>query len=434
MQESSLTGALNVAVLSSAPSGGAGIAALRVKAALVSDPELSVDFIDIASLSCRVSEDSVPQQSMSNRQLTNTHFTAEYPGHVRGWFIEILSRYDVLNIHWASGLISLGEIDELSRRDIAVLFTCHDYYYFTGGCHYPAGCGRNSTGCLSCPQVDRSCVPLDLTARNLRWKQKIIARPNVHLCAPSRFLMNEAVKSGLIASEKTHVLRNPYEPEAGIRVLETAKVIKIVLIADSFAERRKGMSLAVESLLEAHRRMAATKSDSRPFRIDVIGRVDEDLKEALKTAELEYALHGRTEDHRELAGILASAQLLLTCSFEDNWPNVLVEAGAYGVIPIVGPGHGCEEFVRESGSGWVSREYNAQAFADAIMSGIRDYCCEMAERHRANVIDIHDPVRVRRQYVEVFRQILSRGVDERVVESGGQNDNPATPLAFIRDA
>ncbi len=404
------TAPLKVAVLSSASGGGAGIAARRVAAALNTLDEIEADFLDMVRLGGRVPDDAAPPGNMSNRRMTDTHFTVEFPGYVRGWLVDLLEQqYDVLNIHWASFLLGLAEIDELSRRGMPILFTCHDYYYFTGGCHYPATCRNHARGCIACPQVNQDfCSPLVIAA-NLKIKKRLFNRPNVHLSAPSQFLVNEAVEAGIIDPKKTHVLRNPYFPVPGVTRSAGSGPCRIVLLADSMAERRKRMPLAIESLSLAWNEMKIASSGfgDTPFTVEVIGSADQHFESVLHQAGFEFVLHGRLVEHRRIAELLAGCDFLLTCSDEDNWPNVLVEGGAYGVIPIVGKGHGCEEFVRFFDAGEVATEYTPESFATALVNAFSKYEGNSREEFQQRVLVAHRPRDVARAYCSAIFTLVS---------------------------
>jgi glycosyltransferase involved in cell wall biosynthesis len=399
-------GPLKVAVMSSASGGGAGIAARRVADALNLSDEISADFLDMVALGGRMPDDSAPPGNMNNRRITDTHFTVEFPGYVRGWLIDLLRQYDVLNIHWASYLLGLAEIDELSRLGMPILFTCHDYFYFTGGCHYPATCTNLAKGCIACPQVNQDYCPSTIIAQNQRIKKHILSRPNVHLAAPSAFLVNEAVEAGMIAADRTHVLRNPYCPVSGLAGKRDGPP-RIVLMADSMAERRKAMPLAIESLGMAYRNMKHHGNDQEPFFVDLIGNADETFLDSAAKAGFPANVHGKISDHLQIARLLSECDVLLTCSFEDNWPNVLVEAGAYGVAPVVGPGHGCEEFVRQFGVGEIACDYTARFFSVALITAIARRNEQNVNEFQKNVVSEHAPERVCSDYMKAITKIMN---------------------------
>lgn len=395
---------MRVAVLSSASGGGAGIAARRLTHALNLRPDVQADFIDATALGGRLPPDVALPGSLSNRRITDTHYTVEYSGYVRGWLIEMLDEYDVINVHWASFLIGISELDELSRRGKSMLFTLHDYYYITGGCHYPAGCGRNEYGCFGCPQLDADRCDPAAVPFNLSIKKRIFSRPNVHLAAPSEFLVKKAITSGIIVPERAHVLRNAYESERGLEIGDGGDPVRIVLIADSLSEQRKGMPLAIDALANASDRFA--KQLKKPmFVVDIIGQTTDDLEARLSEARFPHVLHGRITDHSKLVEIFVRANYLLTCSYEDNWPNILVEAGSYGCVPIVGPGHGCEEFVRVFSTGHIAKDYSPKAFSDELEAAINSHGRERKRVFSSAVVDMHVPENVASSYVSVMSDI-----------------------------
>ena len=421
----SRTEPLKVAVLSSASGGGAGIAARRLTDALNLSEEVQADFLDMVALGERMPDDAAPPGNMSNRKMTDTHFTVEFTGYMRGWIIDLLQDYDVLNIHWASFLLGLAEIDELSRRGMPILFTCHDYYYFTGGCHYPAECNKLAKGCIACPQVNTDYCSPSVISANLKIKKRILSRPNVHLAAPSAFLVNEAVSAGMIASERTHVLRNAYVPVPGVNRQSSNGPPRILLLADSMTERRKAMPLAIEALALAWISLKDKSSASEaPFVVDVIGRADEEFVRAVNRAGFDHVLHGRITEHERIAGLLARCDFLLTCSFEDNWPNVLVEAGSYGVVPIVGPGHGCEEFCRLYGIGEVAQSYSKKAFGDSIVKCVAKMQVWGTDGLIKAVTNDHNPRKIGQEYLDKIKRFVGSTANVASTRLGTGQDGP----------
>jgi len=352
---------LRVALLTSAIGGGGGIAARRMAEALASDPRFAVDLLTPETLGELLPADVAPRASVSNRRRTNTQFSVEYPGYRRDWLVTLLAGYDLVNIQWAVKLISLAEIDALAATGTPVICTAHDYHYFTGGCHYPAGCTGMRAGCTACTQAHPQLCDMRFLPIILRAKRTIFARPNVHFAAPSQFLCEEAVASGAVPATRSHVLRNPFVPPPPANMPEVGETRRILLVADRFEETRKAMPLAMAALADL-----ATRDDLPPLAVDLVGTADPALAEAVAALPLAVCQHGRIADEAQLAARYAGADLLLTCSYEDNWPNVLVEAGAQGTPAVVGPGHGCAEYIRQFEAGLVAADYSAAAFAEAM--------------------------------------------------------------------
>lgn len=356
-----------LAILSSASGGGAGIAARRLWSALSGHPGLQPDFIDIATLGHALPGTVVLPGSASRRQETDTHYTAELPGHVRGWMVGLLREYDFVNVHWASFLVSTAELIDVAKAGRPMLITMHDYYYTTGGCHYPAGCTGQADSCVGCPQVNQKTFHRNNVVAAFRDKQHLLGLPNVHICAPSRFLVDEAIRAGMVPPSRAHVIRNIFEPVLPLGPLGAPERRKnVLLIAASLGERRKGTMLALAALTEAAKQVPGLV-------VHMVGQSEPQVQEMFRAGGLQVVDHGKIDDEHRLAEIYRKVGVLLTCSLEDNWPNVLVEGGAYGVVPVVGSGHGCEEFCEVYGVGSVSRDYTAAGFAEAIRRCIAEY-------------------------------------------------------------
>lgn len=111
-------------------------------------------------------------------------------------FYDQLPEADIYNLHWISGFVDLPAFFRSVKKP--VVWTLHDMFPFTGGCHYNSGCENYLHYCHHCPQLGSS-IERDLSyqiwARKLKtvseFKYKIIIR------ADSYWLANEAKKSSL---------------------------------------------------------------------------------------------------------------------------------------------------------------------------------------------------------------------------------------------
>jgi glycosyltransferase involved in cell wall biosynthesis len=103
---------------------------------------------------------------------------------------------DVYNIHWISGFIDLHAF--FNRAKKPVVWTLHDMFAFTGGCHYNSGCENYLHHCQNCPQLG-SGIKKDLSYQSWERKHKIISefKNKIIIRADSYWLANEARKSSL---------------------------------------------------------------------------------------------------------------------------------------------------------------------------------------------------------------------------------------------
>lgn len=394
---------MKVAVISSATGGGAGIAASRVAEALRLHAQIDVHQADTSALGI-VAPDVSPQINVSNGRLSNTHFTADFARASREWCVRFLAGFDVVNVHWSSYLLSISDLHSMAAAGVRLLLTMHDFNAVTGGCHYPAGCTGLFKGCEGCPQVDPNLFsPADVTKAKAR-KMALLRHPNVHLCAPSRHVLNAAAQASGVESERLHLIRNPYTP-LNLSRPAGQRPFSVLLVADSLTERRKGAGLASEAL---HQFVAQGGPGGRPLRVHVAGAAHEGFIRELRAFMPDVLVHGRITKHANLAALYAQCDVQLLTSYEDNWPNVLSEGGAYGCLAVVGPGHGCEEFVREFDAGGVAKEYTPQAFASVLAQIASLDPAKLASRQSALAVDVirrHNPALIAGQYTRAFESL-----------------------------
>ena len=60
---------------------------------------------------------------------------------------------DVLHLHWTPGQVTMERVGNLLDEGKSIVWTLHDMWPFTAGCHYSGYCDRYQSGCNSCPAV-----------------------------------------------------------------------------------------------------------------------------------------------------------------------------------------------------------------------------------------------------------------------------------------
>lgn len=389
---------MKVAILSSASGGGAGIAAYRIYEALKKHQtdKCHVDFIDMRVFG-RVADHVSQPGSATNGMISNTHYTTDFGSEVRSHVVETLLDYDVINIQWSSYLLSIAEIYELARSGKRIVFTLHDFYYFTGGCHYPSTCKQYLKSCKLCPQVDTTKMSQRDVQAAHDLKRKIFSFENVILTAPSEYIVKKAIEAKIVPKERAITTRNAYEPLRVVKEKQDDGKMHILVIADSFYEIRKQLQLAIDSLKELAK---SEPSKVYNFVIHLVGRLDKEVLRQLEPYGYSVVNHGHLSEHKDIVDVYVQCDYIFTPSLDDNWPNILVESSAYGVMPIVGPGHGCEEFVEKLGYGYIFPDYSSTSISKVLAK------IEKKFYDSVSLIDlshrIHDPISQSKAYLSLF--------------------------------
>ncbi|MDP5337685.1 MAG: glycosyltransferase, partial [Nodularia sp. (in: cyanobacteria)] len=120
------------------------------------------------------------------------------------------SNPDVINLHWING--GYLRIETLAKFKKPIVWTLHDMWAFTGGCHYSGGCDKYTKSCGACPQLG-SQREGDIS--RWIWQRKAKAWENINLTivTPSLWLADCARKSILFQNLRIEVIPNGLDTE-----------------------------------------------------------------------------------------------------------------------------------------------------------------------------------------------------------------------------
>jgi hypothetical protein len=124
--------------------------------------------------------------------ISNTIFTLPYPGHDL-CETGLVQAADIINLHWIAWYQSVTTLQRLFSMGKPVIWTLHDEWAFTGGCHYSAGCKKYRRYCSNCPQL--SDDPHNLAKAVLKDKLDLFKGANLTIATPSKWLGDCARKA-----------------------------------------------------------------------------------------------------------------------------------------------------------------------------------------------------------------------------------------------
>lgn len=161
---------------------------------------------------------------------------------------------DIVNLHWINfGFVG---IRQMQRFQSPLVWTLHDMWAFTGGCHYSGDCNQYRHQCGSCPQLN-SLKPNDLSHWTWRRKREAWKRLDLTLVAPSRWMAQAAASSKLFSNARIEVIPNgldlqrykPFPRALAREWLNLPEDKHLVLFGAADAgDRRKGFSLLLSAL------------------------------------------------------------------------------------------------------------------------------------------------------------------------------------------
>lgn len=309
---------------------------------------------------------------------------------------------DIVNLHWInSGIASIRAVGALK---VPVVWTLHDMWTFTGGCHYSGDCTQYRKSCAQCPKVESLFGANAITHWVHRRKQKSWGNNSIHAITPSAWMRELALSSSLFANANIRHIRNCVDPavfNAQQRKQKRAElglpVSSKAILFSSANQPRKGAFIIPDII--RHLRTSTLEND---WRFLFMGGIPPSLE-----LNQDIILLPRTTDERRVAGYYAASDVYALPSLEDNLPNTISESLSCSTPVAAFPTGGIVEMVQPGINGYLAKQLSGEALVDAIRK-VWTSSLDSRERISATAHAMYSPRRVAHDHLECFTKILRK--------------------------
>ena len=109
----------------------------------------------------------------------------------------LVKQASIIHLHWVNfGFLSLKSLEKLFALGKPIVWTLHDMWTFTGGCHYNRGCERYLSHCCYCPYLKKP-GEYDIAFAQFEKKLSLYQNASLTLISPSRWLDKLVQKAAL---------------------------------------------------------------------------------------------------------------------------------------------------------------------------------------------------------------------------------------------
>lgn len=330
------------------------------------------------------------------------------------WFPDSLVRRvqqinpDIIHLHWVcNGYL---QIESLPKFKQPIVWTLHDMWPFTGGCHYSKGCDRYTKGCGKCPRLG-STKDNDLSRKT--WYRKYAAWKsfNLTLVAPSQWMEKCSRVSPLFEQCEIVVIPNgidtniytPSEKKLARSVLNLPQNKHLLLFGASSttSDPRKGFQHLVTALRKTY-----SQSWNTQLELVIFGEstTDNDCSDLFKAHYL-----GKLTNDAELALAYSAADVFIAPSIEDNLPNTILEALSCGTPCLAFDIGGMPDMIEHQKNGYLAEPFDANSLASGIY-----WLLDSTERHQKVSEYAREKTRLKfsleeqsEKFKRLYRKILS---------------------------
>ncbi len=406
--------------------GGAAVAALRIHRALLRsgvDSHILVQFQKRSEVNEHVIGRGMLHNLRSNWNFVKERLTilpSEREASIRFNFsvantgfdvaqLPIVQEADVINLHWINqGFISLDGLKDLFALGKPIVWTLHDMWPFTGGCHYAGNCLEFNERCGFCCFL-RDRGKNDFSTQVFMKKREIYSQGNLSVVTCSRWLNTLAHSSSLfrhvpVTTIPNSIDTNFYRPLDRMQCREELGLPKdkrlILFGAANINDARKGFRYLEEALTIIQENFPQVASHIELLIFGNAKGPEPDLG-------FETHLFKFISDPSKIVKLYNAADAFILPSLQDNLPNTVMESLCCGT-PVVGFRiGGIPEMVTHKETGYLAEVKNSLSLANGIYNMLF-FDDEKRQMIRERAVTQFGEEIVARQYIDVYNKALKR--------------------------
>jgi glycosyltransferase involved in cell wall biosynthesis len=348
--------------------------------------------------------DSILLRFSPNRQ-RGTWSAAWLPSNVR----RNINRQDpdIVHLHWiCGGYVPVQALRALGRP---LVWTLHDMWPFTGGCHYSGDCTRYEQSCGACPQLNSAHTP-DLSRwvwnrKKRQWRQLQLTAVGI-----SHWLAHCARCSSLFRNVTVEVIPNgldlqlyrPVGRQLARSLLGLPADRKLILFGSMSAgsDPRKGFHLLEPAL----RKFAEAGANSRSELV-IFGSSE---PRQGPNFGLKARYMGHLHDDISLVLLYNAADVFVAPSVADNFPNTVLEASACGTPCVAFDVGGLPDMISHRETGYLALPFDTEDLAAGIEWVVDDGArqAQLSQAARTKVEREFELTQVARRYRALYEIAL----------------------------
>lgn len=313
---------------------------------------------------------------------------------------------DIIHLHWVNfGFLSLKSLSQLIKTKKPIVWTLHDMWSFTGGCHYNKNCYNYTRNCGNCLYLKHPNSK-DLSYKHFQNKKKLYKNSdNISFVTCSNWLATEAKKSELINSYPIKNIANPINTDLFRQISKTSACDKLnfsknkftlLFGAASLKDKRKGLDYFIKAL-----HILKNKTNKNDIQIAIFGKENRDFVELLpfKTINLGYI---KKQD--DLVSMYSASDVYITTSIQDNLPNTIMESLSCSLPVIAFDIGGIPEMIDHKKNGYLAKEKSSEDIAEGIIWLMHSDIKKIKQNARNKVLENFSEDKIFNQYNAVYNR------------------------------
>ena len=306
----------------------------------------------------------------------------------------------LIHLHWTPGTVSLKDFQSFSNLQLPVIWTIHDMFPFTGGCHHAMECTAYLDQCSKCPQVRP--IFRRQVRKSLENKSKTHqATQPILIVAPSTWLGRKAQESQVFRNSSVTVIPNPvdtkfFTPNLHPRITPN-QIITVGCNATNLLDPMKGV-LSIIRILEIF------QSNNPELKVELIaiggGR--------LPASSIKIRQSGFVSDQSKIVSLYQKMDVFVSMSLAEVFPLSIAEAQSCGVPVICLNSGGMPEMVEPGVNGFVAKTPDEILHFLTYFSQNSERAQVMRSKSRLHAVSRYSTNVVVDKYLDLYSRVMNK--------------------------
>ena len=323
----------------------------------------------------------------------------------------LVKQADIIQLHWINqGFLSLKNLEQLFALDKPVVWTMHDMWAFTGGCHYNSDCFNFTKVCKDCPNL-KFPGDSDFSHRIFENKLALFQKYKINVVTSSNWLASEVRKSTLLKNQNISVIPTPINVDVFKPLDKNLARKKLSLPFNKFIvlfgtmnlnDERKGFSQLQNSLILFYEKYPELREK---VELLVFGKSED---ENLKKIPFRINNIGRISSNTELTYAYNAADIFVAPSLQDNLPNTVMESLSCGIPAVVFNTGGMPDIVDHKLNGYLASPFLVEDLTEGIKWYFEEFSTgkSYVNKARKKVLNSFAPERITSQYKTYYNSLF----------------------------
>lgn len=314
---------------------------------------------------------------------------------------------DILHLHWIARLTDPALTPAYFQKK-PVVWTLHDMFPFTGGCHHADACQRYAEECGACPNLG-SRQPEDHSHKAWVQRKAAYAGMHMHVVCPSRWLADKAQASSLMRGFPLHVIPHgvpleiyhPMNRPALRQEMGMGEDDRVLLFVAHDLAQTRGTGRA---LLECMQRLCEMPHKDA-WRVVLLGG---NAPRAFFETGLRVDCPGYIDRPEMMAALYNVADMLVLPSVAENLPTVIAESLACGTPAVAYDVGGVPEMIDHERTGYLAAAGDVEALVQGVQWAAGPGTApEVRRRCRVVALERWSLARCAAQYMQIYEGLLA---------------------------